>query len=170
MTEKLKQEIIEVLQRSEVFVGLHDDDLTKIALLPLIRFETFEAGEIISAAGDTAENLYILVEGQVHLNLLIEFEKNNLAKEITVDTVHQGSVFGWSALVQPYAFSRTSICTEKSKVLAINGKELMGLMDSDEYIGYEVMRSIACVIASRLKTPNNYFWAELLKTRNGAIN
>jgi len=43
-------------------------------------------------------------------------------------------------------------------------------LDSDEHLGYEVMRSIACVIASRLRTPNNYFWAELLKARNGITN
>ena len=167
MSEEAVKEIIQILKRCEVFVGLQDDEIAKIAGLPSARIKDFDENEIVSVAGDTAENLYILVEGQVHLNLLVEFEESDPGKEITVDTVHQGSVFGWSALVQPYAFSRTAICVERSKILLLNGKELIDLMNNEEHIGYEVMRSIACVIASRLRTPNNYFWAELLKARNG---
>ena len=170
MSEETTQGIIQILKRSEVFVGLDDDDLTKIASLPSVNVKTFDENEIISVAGNAAENLYILVEGQVHLNLLIEFKDKDIAKEITVDTVHKGSIFGWSSLVQPYAFSRTSICAEKSRILLLNGNELIDLMNNNEHIGYEVMRSIACVIASRLRTPNNFFWAELLKARNGITN
>ncbi len=170
MTEKLEQEIIEVLQRSEVFVGLHDDDLKKIALLPSIHFEAFEPNDVISSEGKPAKDLYVLGEGQVGLRLTVDLVMESQSREIKVDSVSKGSIFGWSALVHPYAYSRTAFCIEKCKVLAIDGKELIQLLDSDEHLGYEVMRSIACVIASRLRTPNNYFWAELLKARNGITN
>ena len=162
----MDKEIIQVLRRCEVFVGLHDDDLTKIASLPSIHFETYNESEIISVEGEPAKDLYILVDGQVGLRLTVELVMESQAREIKVDTVNKGSIFGWSSLVQPYASSRTAVCTKQSKVLVIDGKELIQLMDNDEHIGYEVMRSIACVIASRLRTPNNYFWAELLKARN----
>ena len=170
MAQKQEQEIIEVLQRSEVFVGLHDDDLKKIASLPSTHFETFVPNEIISAEGKPAKDLYVLVEGQVGLRLTVDLVMESKSREIKIDTVSKGSVFGWSALVEPYSSSRTAVCTEECKVLVMDGKELTKLMDSDEHIGYEVMRSIACVIASRLRTPNNYFWAELLKARNGIDN
>ncbi len=170
MSEKEIQEIIQILKRCEVFVGLHDNDLTKIASLPSIHEKTYEADEIISMENEPAESLYILVEGQVGLRLTVELVLESHPREIKVDTVSKGSIFGWSALVHPYASSRTAVCSVKSKVLVINGQELIQLMDNDEHIGYEVMRSIACVIASRLMTPNNYFWAELLKARNGIIN
>ena len=159
-------EIIGILKRCEVFIGLGDDKLASIAELPSNKISQYLEGQVISAAGDKAEYIYILIDGKIMLNLLVQFEDGIQPQEITVDTVHKGSVFGWSALVQPYAFSRTSLCAEKSKVLAIKGAELIGLMDHDEKMGYEIMRSIASVIASRLRTPNNYFWAELLKARN----
>ncbi|MFC2027398.1 cyclic nucleotide-binding domain-containing protein [Chloroflexota bacterium] len=161
------KEIIQVLRRCEVFVGLHDDDLTKIASLPSVHFKTYNDGDVISIEGEPAKDLFILVDGQVGLRLTVELVMESQAREIKVDTVNKGSIFGWSSLVQPYASSRTAVCTKPSKVLVINGKELTQLMDNEEHIGYEVMRSIACVIASRLRTPNNYFWAELLKARNG---
>ena len=147
-------------------MGLYDDDLIKIASLPSIRFRTYEENEIVSAAEQPAENLYILVEGEVEMRLDFENVLEGQIQWIKVDTVSQGSVFGWSALVQPYVYTRMTICSQKSRMLAINGKELIHLMDEDEHIGYEVMRSIACVIASRLKSPNKFFWAELFKVRN----
>lgn len=170
MTEKTGHEIVQVLKRSEVFVGLHDDDLKRIASLPSIHFEAFESNDIISTEGEPAKDLYVLVEGQVGLRLTVDLVMESKSRDIKIDTVSKGSVFGWSALVEPYSSSRTAVCTKDSKVLVIDGKELIQLMDSDEHIGYEVMRSIACVIASRLRTPNNYFWAELLKARNGITN
>ena len=170
MTGNLEQEIIEVLKRSEVFVGLDDHDLKKIASLPSIHFKEYKVNDTISVEGEPAKDLYILVEGQIGLRLKVDLVTENAAREIKVDTVSKGSVFGWSALVEPYSSSRTAVCTVDSKVLVMDGKELTQLMDSDEHIGYEVMRSIACVIASRLRTPNNYFWAELLKARNGIEN
>lgn len=163
-------EIISILKRCEVFIGLEDDKLASIAALSSNKIMEYEEGEVISTAGEKATYMYILIDGKIMLDLLVQFEDGIQPQEITVDTVHKGSVFGWSALVQPYAFSRTSLCAEKSKVLAIKGIELIELMDHDEKMGYEIMRSIASVIASRLRTPNNYFWAELLKARNKSAN
>jgi signal-transduction protein with cAMP-binding, CBS, and nucleotidyltransferase domain len=166
MTEEKIQEFINILARCEVFIGLADKDLIKIASLPSIHCKTFEAGEIVSMENQPAENLYILVEGQVELRLNLEGIIEGPNQWMKVDTVSQGSIFGWSALIQPYVYTRMAICSMKSKMLAINGAELMHLMEEDEHIGYEVMHSIACVIASRLRTPNKFFWAELLKARD----
>jgi len=167
MNDVSDNELIKVLGRCEVFMGLTDDDLRKVALLPSTHFETYDVDTTVTKATEAAENIYILVDGQVDLWLTVENVLEKHTHWIKVDTVRKGSVFGWSALVQPYAYSRTAICSMKSYMLAINGKELIGLMDRDEHIGYEVMRSIACVIASRLRTPNHFFWAESIKTRNG---
>jgi len=170
MTEAKEQEFISILARCEVFMGLRDDDLMRIASLPSIHYITCEADEIISVANQPAENLYILVEGHVDLRLNLEDIIEGQIQWIKVDTVSKGSVFGWSALVQPYVYTRMAICPMKSKMLAINGAELIHLMDQYEHIGYEVMYSIACVIASRLRTPNKFFWAELLKARDGIVH
>ncbi len=167
MTQNIEKEFVQILKRCEVFMGLLDNGLIKIASLPSIHYRTFDADEVISNVGEPAENMYILVEGQVDLRLKIEHIMDSQTEGIKVDTVSKGSIFGWSALVQPYTYSRMAVCSMKSKVLVINGKELIRLMDDDEHMGYEIMRSIACVIASRLKTPNHYFWAELLKALNG---
>lgn len=165
MIDTTKQEVLQSLRRCEIFLGLSDDDLEKIAALPSVRMKTFEAGVCISKEGEPAWNLCILVEGKIDLRMGIQLDLAGPSEEITVDTVTKGSIFHWSALVPPYLLSRSSFSVTKSKVLAINGKELLGLMDTNPRIGYEIMQSIAAVIASRLKFPNNYFWAQSLKNR-----
>ncbi|MFA4836303.1 MAG: cyclic nucleotide-binding domain-containing protein [Dehalococcoidia bacterium] len=165
MIDVTRQEILHILKRCEVFLGLSDADLEKIAALPSAHTEIFEKGAHIANEGEKSQNLYILADGKVDLRMLIELDLGIPPKEITVDTVTKGSVFAWSALVRPYILNRTFLCAETSTVLMINGKELIALMDSNEHIGYEIMQNIAFVIASRLRIPNNYFWAESLRKK-----
>jgi CRP-like cAMP-binding protein len=168
MTDTTTQEIIQILRRCEVSLGLSDDDLAKIAALPSIRIEIYETGVTISNEGEPARDLYILVDGRVDLRMRIHFELGSPAREITVDAVTKGSVFGWSALVRPYLLTKTSVSAEESKALVISGKELIELMESDKHIGYEIMQNIASVVASRLRIPNAYFWAESLRRRRSS--
>ena len=163
MTNLDKQEIIQILRRCELFLGLEDEGLMKVASLASISQKSFKTGDVISHEAEAAEKLYILIEGKVELRMNIPLDLDNYTREITVDTVSRGSVFHWSALVRPYVLSRTSCCAEDCKVLSINGKELIKLMDNNMTIGYEIMQSIAYLISSRLRTPNNYFWAETLR-------
>ena len=158
-----KQNALQILRRCEVFLGLSDDDLERIVTLPSVRMLTFSTGQRISKEGDPAENICILVDGKVDLRMNIQLDLASPSQEITIDKVTKGSVFHWSALVRPYVLSRTSVCTQECTILCINGKELIGLMDDNHHIGYEVMQSISAVVASRLRTPNNYFWAESLR-------
>ena len=163
MTSIKEQDNIKILRRCELFLGLDEKGLMKVASLASISQKLFNEGEIISHEGEVANNLYILIEGKVELRMSIPLDLKNYSRDITVDTVSKGSIFHWSAIVRPYVLSRTSYCAEDSKVLSINGKELLKLMDNNIDIGYEIMQSIAYVISSRLRTPNNYFWAETIR-------
>ena len=55
---------IEIIRRSELFVGLDDKDIQKIVDLPSCQIEAYEDQEIICEAGKEAKNLYIIEEGE----------------------------------------------------------------------------------------------------------
>ena len=170
MSEVIQQDFVRILGRSEIFIGLHDDDLKRVALLSSNHYETYKVNEIVTQENESAVNLYIVVEGQVDLQFGLDHVIEGKAGFIKVDSVSTGNVFGWSALVQPYVYTRRAVCSQPTTMLAINGGELIHLMNEDEHIGYEVMRSIACVITSRLKIPDRYFWSELLRECNSNKN
>ena len=52
--------IEKTLKRAEVFLGLDDSDLEKIAALPSCREEAYEAEAVVFRASDKAEYLYVL--------------------------------------------------------------------------------------------------------------
>lgn len=142
--------IIELLKRCEVFVGLTDSDLQRIAALPSWQRQTFDAGEYIFQSGTAASDFYILEDGQVNLFVLrMQWLKKPV--QVPVDTITKGDVFGWSALIRPHSRAGTAICVKPSSVVAVRGAELIELMDRDHSLGYEVMNGLARVIGGRFR-------------------
>lgn len=142
--------IEETLKRAEVFLGLEDDDLRRIAALPSCREEAYEAGDVIFHSGDEARFLYILQEGQVELT--VEAPSDFVAgAAVAINTIRKGGCFGWSALVKPHSYVMAARCRKPSRVVVLSGTELNALFDTDNRIGYKVMRSLMQIIGTRLR-------------------
>ena len=139
------------LKRAEVFLGLDDGDLNKIAALPSCREESYQSGEVIFRAGDEARYLYVLKEGQVSLVMEVSPKSRQAATKVVVDRITTGGFFGWSSLVEPHFYVMSAICEEPSRVVIISGVELMALFDREYYIGYKVLQSLSHIIGIRLR-------------------
>ena len=144
-------EIEKTLKRAEVFLGLDDSELSKIAALPSCREETYQPEEVIFRTGDEAGYLYVLEEGQIDLVMEVPPTSNQAATKVVVDRTTTGGFFGWSALVGPHFYVMSAICKESSRVVVISGVELVALFDRDYYIGYKVLQSLASIIGTRLR-------------------
>lgn len=136
----------ETLKGFPLFEGLDEDELAQIA--KLCHERSYEEGSIVHSSGSTVTNVYLLKEGEVNVQVEVVF--HNLEARITVCTLKKGDAFGWSALVPPHKSTATAKCQRKSDVIAINGKELMGISENNNHIGYIVMANLNKVISSRL--------------------
>jgi len=139
------------LKRAEVFLGLDDGDLSKIAALPSCREEACQPEEVIFSAGDEAKHLYVLKEGQVDLVMEVPSGSGQAVTKVVVDRITTGDFFGWSAIVAPHYYTMSAICKEPSAVVIISGVELMALFDRDYHIGYMVLQSLSRIIGVRLR-------------------
>ncbi len=72
------REIVEILRRSEVFLGLSDDQLEKIAALTSCAIKDYPAGSIFCKEGDVAETLAVVVDGRVNLTMQVPTDKGNI--------------------------------------------------------------------------------------------
>jgi CRP-like cAMP-binding protein len=79
-------------QRVQLFAGLPPDDLNRIA--GHARALRKARGEFIYIAGDRADFVYIVKKGRVKLSVLSES-----GKEIAIDIIQPGEIFGEFALV-----------------------------------------------------------------------
>ena len=143
--------IEQTLKRAEVFLGLDDSDLSKIAALPSCREEAYQADEVILRAGDEAKYLYVLKEGQVNLMMEVQPGSKQAATKAVIDIITTGGFFGWSAIVEPHFYTMSAICKEPSNVVTISGAELMALFDKDYRIGHKVLQSLTRIIGTRLR-------------------
>ena len=94
------------LRESDLFKGL---DMKQLKLFGKhFTKKTFEAGELVFVQGGLAENLYILLEGEVTLGIKAKGEV-----DITASSVgKKGETFGLSSMIKPDRnnVSATGLC------------------------------------------------------------
>lgn len=140
--------IINTLKNCELFGGLETGHLQKLSVL--CRGNSYQRGRIIFNEGDEATELYILTDGQVVLEMQVCPVPNRPAIPTAVEVVSKDECFGWSAVVEPYVSTLSARCMTNCTVLAIKGDMLRGVMLGDPVLGWEVMKKLAQLIASRL--------------------
>lgn len=150
--------LVDDLRGSELFKDLSDEVLEKIA--SICQEETHNRGTTIFLEGAEAQNLYILKEGLVILRIT---PATNMERTIMVAAIKErGQVFGWSSLVEARQYTSTAVCMEDAKVLTIKGAELLALLEKMPAAGFLVMRRLASIASSRLRSTREQLIAALV--------
>jgi toluene monooxygenase system ferredoxin subunit len=125
------------LDVGELFTGLAPATLEKLVLLA--KKESHPAGATLYRPGDAAEDFFVLDSGRV------EFQ---IGRDPAGFMLKKGEVFGWAALLESHPQRIASArVLENATVLRINGKQALGVLESDPASGYVVMRRLAGLIA-----------------------
>jgi toluene monooxygenase system ferredoxin subunit len=134
------------LDVGELFNGLNSAMLEKLA--KLARPEEHPKGATLYRPGDPADDLYVLDAGRVEF-LVGRGERTTPGGFM----LKKGEVFGWAALLEGYPNRIASArCLEDSRVLRINGKRALAVLEKDPQSGFVVMRRLAALIARHLAT------------------
>ncbi|MBI4303586.1 MAG: cyclic nucleotide-binding domain-containing protein [Chloroflexi bacterium] len=158
--------VIEELRQCELFSAVSDGDLAKVASSALEK--EYEAGTIIHQEGDDAVELLVLREGKVAIQMALPTERGQMARRITVDVVTKNEVVGWSAIVEPYVYAFSVVSLQNVKALSISGTKLRALIQNDPKVGYEMLKGLIKVVASRLNEARRVLVSErLLTTKTG---
>lgn len=106
----------------------------------------FKAGEFIFREGESANHFYIVRHGKVALEM---FGAERGA--ITIQTVGEGDVLGWSWLIAPYYWRFDARVLELTQAIALDGKCLRAKCDKDRDLGYELLMRVSHVMEQRLQ-------------------
>jgi signal transduction histidine kinase/CRP-like cAMP-binding protein len=138
-----------LLRGFEVFEGLSEEELDEI--VPLCRREHAEAGKVLFEEGDPADRLFLVLYGEVALELGVELWPGAPKRKMRVETLKEGGLFGWSALIPPHrrTLAARSLC--EVELLTIPGEEVRSLLEKDPKLGYKLLERISQLVASRLK-------------------
>jgi len=137
---------IKDLKEADLFKGL---DTKQLQLFGKHFTEVnFKAGETVFAQGEPAQNLYILLEGEVTLGIKARGEIDITAYSVA----RKGETFGLPALIKPYRNSVSVTCTKKTRAYSINGEILRRLMKQNTKAGIEIMEKVAEIFFNRLNS------------------
>ena len=140
---------LDAVRRSDLFGGLDEAQLE--AVLALAEERTFAAGEAIVEEDQKAEACFLLLTGRVDIEVRAPFAGRGPQK---LATLKRGEVFGELSLVDGFLRSATARALDEIEVLAFDSQKLEGLMEEKPQIGYRIMRNIANVLSSRIRSTN----------------
>ncbi|MDY6896607.1 MAG: cyclic nucleotide-binding domain-containing protein [Cyanobacteriota bacterium] len=106
----------------------------------------FEAGEMIFQRGEEANRFYLIRNGKVSIEI-----SSPGKQAITIRTLADHDVLGWSWLYPPYEWQFDSRALELTRAIALNGQCLRGKCDNDPELGYELMKRFSFIMLQSLQ-------------------
>lgn len=142
-------DVIEQLQRSDLFSGLDAADLEGIA--PLFDEVSFAENEVLFAEGEPADRLVVVVEGKLSLEKKIQLGRGSgqRARLATTGYVEAGKAAGWSSLAPPHVYTTSCVALEATHALVADGAQLRAYLQHKPLIGLQVMTRITTLVGSR---------------------
>ena len=135
---------VEIVAATGFFAELTPAQRERVAALG--RIETYRQDGQIYDIGDAATDFYVLVDGMVRFSIGLGSRRAAAGQ-----VLRRGEVFGWAALVEqaPKRIASAS-CISPCSVLAINGDQLLLLMEADHRLGYRLMKQLNALITGNL--------------------
>jgi CRP-like cAMP-binding protein/1-acyl-sn-glycerol-3-phosphate acyltransferase len=144
----------ELIRESPFFETFTSVDID--ALAAHARMQAVAAGELILREDDPAEELYMIVTGQVRLSFetpdALAGPRASEADRILIRTLTEpGRVVGWSAMVEPYHYRATATAIEDTHLLVFERSWLERRAEELPEFGVQLMTRVLWVLGNRLR-------------------
>jgi len=162
---------IELLRRYPFFAGFSQDQIVDLA--DVAEEVSVMAGYKFIHEGEQQTNFYLLLGGTVGIiikvpdenieqSLTRQITNNLITRDVTVSTVGEGEMFGWSALVPPNISTANAKALASCRVLKFDYQELKPIIDEDCCFGHLLTLKAAQVIRNRLRDKRIEMLAEVV--------
>lgn len=133
-----------ILAKHPFFKGLDQPYLELITgCASNIRLKT---GELLFREGEEAKQFFVIREGAVALEVFVPG-----TGPVTIQTVEEGDVVGWSWLFPPYRWHFTGRVIVPVRAIALDGECLRGKCEHDHNLGYEFLKRFSHIMLERLQ-------------------
>src|SRR4051812_45098720 len=107
----------------------------------------FAPGELLLGEGQPADTFFVIRRGSVALET---FSPRRGA--ITIETVDDGELLGWSWLVPPYRTAFDARALGSTHTIAFDAICLRGKFAADPALGYDLLQLFTAVMVERLQS------------------
>ena len=130
------------IAQSELFKGLGKEALDIIVKESSER--AFHKDDVVFREGQKADTFYVLLEGSVHLVM-------GRQEELCFIVSCRGEVFGWSALVDPYRYQATAICTAGTRLIQVPASTVDQVAKDLPADGTKIYKNLAGIVTGKLR-------------------
>jgi len=106
----------------------------------------YSSGDYLFHEGEEADRFLILRDGLVSLETFIPGRG-----AVTVQTIGEQEVVGWSWLFPPFRWHFSVRCLELTRAVEFDGVCLRAKCDEDHDLGYDMLGRFAAIICQRLQ-------------------
>lgn len=138
---------IQFLKTVPFFNELSNWQLKKVGEIVFER--TYEPGEMIFEAGQPGAAIFLIMEGQVSVEIVKDRAVTNLA------TLEKGAFFGEMALLDEAPRSASARSLEVTKTLALYRNDLSRLINTDPLTACHIYCALARIVGDRLRSTND---------------
>ena len=136
--------IDDLLSRHPFFNGLKPEYLALIAGCG--QHVHFEAGAYLMREGEAADRFFAIRAGTVVVETYVPSRG-----AVPLQTLGEGEILGWSWLFPPYIYQFDARARGTVRATAFDGACLRIKCDADPVLGYELMKRLARLVATRLE-------------------
>jgi len=105
----------------------------------------FKEGEAILKEGQEADKFYLIKHGKVAIDIMVTQRRS-----ITIQTIHDGSILGWSWLIPPHRYRFDARAVEDTSAIVLDGKCLRNKCEENHDLGYDLLKKLTTVLTQRL--------------------
>jgi CRP/FNR family transcriptional regulator, cyclic AMP receptor protein len=139
--QKVGVAIINLLRSLAFFEGLGDGELRKIARL--FTQKLFRPGERVFARGDSGNEVYVVMRGEV--DILLDDRSKPVA------SMRAGQIFGEQAFLDSTTRVASAVVSQPSILLVVQRAAFNKLVQNEPHLGMLVMRNIAIELSKKLR-------------------
>ena len=133
-----------ILKTTYLAAGLNDAQLAAVGKLAEVK--TFVPGHLIEKIGDPAEEMYVVLGGELRVTT---YDNDTLGE------IGAGNIVGEIALIDTHPRTVNVVCCGHVTVGAFNVKALRHYMFEDKDAGLHILANIARVLAMRLRNADH---------------
>jgi len=140
-----------LLFQASIFSGLSSEQISGV--LDSAKEVVFQSGDIIMKEGDEGGELYVIVEGTVHI-------EKKVSDDLTINIAHsekKGMMIGEMSLIDMKPRSATVRADSEVTMIMLERKGLADLFDKDPKILATISLNIARALSVRLRSSNEMF-------------
>ena len=133
-----------LLEEHPFFEGMKEKDVACVA--GCASNVHFNARQTLFNQQDPADHFYIIKSGKIAIDTT-SVDRG----VVTIETLGEGKVLGWSWLFPPYEWQYSARALEETSAIAMDARCLRGKCEDDPALGYELMKRFSAIMLRRMQ-------------------